>query len=237
MANSYQYNNQTRFLPENTNQVTQQIEIQTDVVENKTVASISKSDKELVRIENLCIKRKHVVKINSPIIKSQKNEEISLLKSIFPAFDAIDIDNQYSFFTQPLTYSMQIKTIENIVGNIHKTLNDETQIELKKSETKKEPDINQIGYWQTVHSIESKQGKLLYRPRNKSRNCTYTTGPCGHHQLTVRALKDIGCKSLQCRKDRLDYNKSLSLSKKLLVLNEKRLKKMELQNLKTIKNI
>ena len=80
-------------------------------------------------------------------------------------------------------------------------------------------------YWQTVYSIESKQGKLLYRPRNKARNCDYTTAPCGHHQLTVQALKDIGCKSLQCRKDRLNYKKSLAMSKKLLALNEKRLKK------------
>ena len=82
-----------------------------------------------------------------------------------------------------------------------------------------------IDYWTTVHSIESKQGKLLFRPTNKERNCTNTLGPCGHHQLTVQALKDIGCGSKQCRIDRLDYDKSLTLSKKLLALNEKRLQK------------
>lgn len=92
-----------------------------------------------------------------------------------------------------------------------------------------------IGYWQTVHSIESKQGKLLYRPRNKSKNCNNTSGPCGHHQLTVQALKDIGCNSLQCRKDRLDYNKSLKLSKKLLALNEKRLRKNGISKLQGYK--
>ncbi len=95
--------------------------------------------------------------------------------------------------------------------------------------SKKDKDIDfvlaKVTYWDTVHSIESKQGKLLYRPRNKSRSCTYTTAPCGHHQLTVRALKDIGCKSLQCRKDRLIYSKSLKMSKKLLAKNENRLKK------------
>lgn len=80
-------------------------------------------------------------------------------------------------------------------------------------------------YWDLVYSIESKQGRLLYRPRNKSKNCTWTTGPCGHHQLTVKALKDIGCNSMQCRKDRLIFSKSLAMSKKLLALNEKRLKK------------
>jgi len=101
--------------------------------------------------------------------------------------------------------------------------------------TKKERENNRIlakvGYWDTVHSIESKQGKLLYRPRNKSRSCTYTTAPCGHHQLTVQALKDIGCNSIQCRKDRLNYSKSLKMSKQLLALNEKRLKKNGYQNL------
>lgn len=101
--------------------------------------------------------------------------------------------------------------------------------------TKKDKQINailaKVDYWDTVHSIESKQGKLLYRPRNKSRSCNYTTAPCGHHQLTVRALKDIGCKSLQCRKDRLNYSKSLKMSKKLLAKNEKRLKKNGYENL------
>lgn len=89
-----------------------------------------------------------------------------------------------------------------------------------------------VNYWQTVHSIESKQGKLLYRPRNKAKNCTHTSGPCGHHQLTVQALKDIGCHSQQCRKDRLNYKKSLNLSKKLLALNEQRLRKNGISNLK-----
>ena len=48
----------------------------------------------------------------------------------------------------------------------------------------------------------------------------------------MNALNDVGCKSLQCRKDRLDYNKSLELSKKLLVLNQRRLKKNGLSKLK-----
>jgi len=80
-------------------------------------------------------------------------------------------------------------------------------------------------YWEIVYAIESSQGKLLYRKRNKARNCTWTTAPCGHHQLTVKALKDIGCTQLQCRKDRLNFSKSLEMSKKLLTLNEKRLAK------------
>ena len=83
--------------------------------------------------------------------------------------------------------------------------------------------IARVDYWDTVYSIESKQGKFLYRPRNKSRNCTWTTSPCGHHQLSVQALKDIGCKSLQCKKDRLNFAKSLKMSKKLLAKKERRL--------------
>ena len=108
-----------------------------------------------------------------------------------------------------------------------------TQIidKISKKERQNNRIIAKVGYWDTVHSIESKQGKLLYRPRNKSRSCTYTTAPCGHHQLTVQALKDIGCNSIQCRKDRLNYSKSLKMSKKLLALNEKRLKKNGYQNL------
>lgn len=96
----------------------------------------------------------------------------------------------------------------------------------------KSTDVDKVDYWQTVYSIESKQGKLLYRPRNKAKNCNVTLGPCGHHQLTVQALRDIGCKSMQCRKDRLDFKKSLALSKQLLALNEKRLKNDGLTGLK-----
>lgn len=106
------------------------------------------------------------------------------------------------------------------------------QLTKRKITSNKSIDTSGIGYWQTVHSIESKQGKLLFRPRNKSRNCDWTTAPCGHHQLTARALTDIGCKSLQCRKDRLNYRKSLAMSKRLLALNEKRLSKNGYNNLK-----
>lgn len=80
-----------------------------------------------------------------------------------------------------------------------------------------------LEYWKTVHSVESSQGANLYRPRNKSKSCRSTKGPCGHHQLTVQALKDIGCTKSQCKKDRENYTKSLQMSKKLLKLNEKRL--------------
>lgn len=80
-------------------------------------------------------------------------------------------------------------------------------------------------YWNTLHFIESSSGKRLYRKRNKARSCKWTTTPCGHHQLSVQALKDIGCKSLKCRSARENYNKSLSMSIKLEQINSKRMKK------------
>ncbi len=129
----------------------------------------------------------------------------------------------------------QLKELQIIVDNLDEKskqiVKNQKSNKEKYKPSKKHSKTDEVGYWQTVYSIESKQGKLLYRPRNKARNCNYTLGPCGHHQLTVQALRDIGCKSLQCRKDRLDFNKSLQLSKKLLALNEKRLRKNGLVNL------
>lgn len=90
---------------------------------------------------------------------------------------------------------------------------------------------NVPNYWRTLHSVESKQGAIMYRPRNRSKSCSRTKGPCGHHQLTVRALRDIGCKGARCKKDRENYSKSLQMSKKLLRLNEKRLQMEGLDNL------
>jgi len=80
-------------------------------------------------------------------------------------------------------------------------------------------------YWDTLYFIESSAGKRLYRKRNKARSCKWTTTPCGHHQLSVIALKDIGCTSLKCRSAREDYKKSLSMSRKLEKINIKRMKK------------
>ena len=84
----------------------------------------------------------------------------------------------------------------------------------------KEPD-----FWTTLYSVESKQGKLLYRPSNKNRNCETTSAPCGHHQLSLQALKDISCVTKQCKRDREDFKKSLAMSKQLQAINDKRLKK------------
>lgn len=80
-------------------------------------------------------------------------------------------------------------------------------------------------YWNKLHFIESSAGKKLYRKRNKARSCKWTTTPCGHHQLSVKALKDIGCTSLKCRSAREDYKKSLSMSKKFAEINAQRMKK------------
>ncbi len=78
-------------------------------------------------------------------------------------------------------------------------------------------------YWEVVHSIESKQGQILYRPRNKEKSCVNTSAPCGHYQISVQALKDIGCKTDKCKIDREDSHKSLLMSKKLENINLERL--------------
>ena len=95
-------------------------------------------------------------------------------------------------------------------------------VEVKSTETIVKTESSSL-YWQTVYSVESRQGLMLYRPSNKSKSCRTTRAACGHHQLTVGALKDIGCNSAQCRKDRENFSKSLEMSKKLLKLNEQRL--------------
>ena len=85
--------------------------------------------------------------------------------------------------------------------------------------------ISEPDYWTTLYSVETKQGSRLYRPRNKYKNCSTTSSPCGHHQLSVQALKDIGCTSKQCKKDREDFAKSLFMSKQLQAVNTMRLNK------------
>ncbi|MCF6188931.1 MAG: hypothetical protein L3J51_00465 [Cocleimonas sp.] len=80
-------------------------------------------------------------------------------------------------------------------------------------------------FWTTLYSVETKQGKLLYRPSNKNRNCDTTSAPCGHHQLSLQALKDISCFTKQCKRDRENFQKSLAMSKQLQAINDKRLKK------------
>ena len=145
---------------------------------------------------------------NSTIVaKTYLNKDIDQMHIVLPELETLELKN-FNNLPESISTITNTDNDSKVIGTEH------------------------VGYWQTVYSIESKQGKLLYRPKNKSRNCSYTLGPCGHHQLTVQALKDIGCKSLQCRKDRLNFKKSLSFSKKLLALNEKRLSKDGISKLK-----
>ncbi len=107
-----------------------------------------------------------------------------------------------------------VKTITNDNSNIAS----KSKTDNKKTDTK-------TTYWNKLHFIESSSGKKLYRKRNKARSCKWTTNPCGHHQLSVKALKDIGCTSLKCRSSRENYKNSLSMSKKLADINAKRMQK------------
>ena len=182
----------------------------------------------------------HPIKKN-PIKKQlSKNNDDEITKQTKIAKKTSEKQTHTYTKTKPQTkkkidITAQLKELQIIVDNLDEKskqiVKNQKSIKEKYKSSKKHSQTDEVGYWQTVYSIESKQGKLLYRPRNKARNCNYTLGPCGHHQLTVQALRDIGCKSLQCRKDRLDFNKSLQLSKKLLALNEKRLRKNGLVNL------
>jgi len=86
-------------------------------------------------------------------------------------------------------------------------------------------------FWQILYMIESRQGASLFRPKNRGKSCLNTSAPCGHHQLNAQALKDIGCKSRQCKKDREDYDKSLAMTKKLQAINKKRMKKFGYKDL------
>ncbi len=160
-------------------------------------------------------------------------------------FTPLETEQRYSTYSEdfekssiPLTKTYIAMRTENISNTNSVTYIDIDMDEVTQLETfhfnpidAKTFDSNTSDYWDIVYSIESNQGKLLFRKRNKSKNCAWTTAPCGHHQLTVRALKDIGCKKLQCRKDRLNFSKSLEMSKQLLALNEKRLEKHGHNNL------
>lgn len=141
-----------------------------------------------------------------------------------------NIEEEYSLFLTLDSWKLKKKGNTVIKGAVVASKNNAIKpivinnIIFKKNINKKVTFKNAASnYWKTVYAVESRQGLLLYRPGNKSKNCNRTRGACGHHQLTVDALKDIGCKSAQCKIDREDYSKSLKMSKKLLKLNEKRL--------------
>lgn len=108
---------------------------------------------------------------------------------------------------------------------------DNKTAKLTKKKVKPSDKKQKKTYWDTVYALESSAGKRLYRPSNKSRSCKWTRTPCGHHQLSIIALKDIGCTSLKCRSARSDYKKSLKMSQKLEKLNAKRLKKFGFNHL------
>lgn len=86
-------------------------------------------------------------------------------------------------------------------------------------------------YWTVLHALESSSGKRIYKRSNRARSCQWTKSPCGHHQLSYIALKEIGCTSLKCRKAREDFDQSLKMSKQLQVINKKRLKRLGHSNL------
>lgn len=129
-------------------------------------------------------------------------------------------ENVDSYTTQISSLDTKQNTSETILKKLLKPAKSSTQIAKHSNQKDSKAD-----YWDTLHFIESSSGKRLYRKRNKARSCKWTTTPCGHHQLSVVALKDIGCKTLKCRSARENYDTSLSMSKKLEQINVERMKK------------
>ena len=146
-----------------------------------------------------------VISSVSSIISSYKRPDLPQIDSIDASFRILPRrKNEY-------TISYPFRNTEKASNN-----NYVTQVDNKA----KKPN-----FWSTLYSVESKQGARLYRPRNRSKSCATTSAPCGHHQLSLQALRDIGCTSAQCKKDREDYAKSLAMSQKLQAINQKRLVK------------
>ena len=117
-------------------------------------------------------------------------------------------------------YSGQLHALEKEYTKIIST---ETKIPNENSE--------KLEYWSILYAIESHQGLNLYRPKNSSRNCKLTAFACGHHQLSLQALQDIGCSSIRCKTNRENYAISLLMSKKLETINLVRLKKSGINSL------
>ena len=76
---------------------------------------------------------------------------------------------------------------------------------------KKVANIKASNYWDILTEIESKSGKLLYRPQQvKSKSCLWVKNPCGWRQVGYKALVDIGEWTKQGTLDREDKEKSLA---------------------------
>jgi len=146
----------------------------------------------------------------SSIISSYKRPDLPQIDSIDASFRILPRrKNEYS-----LSYPFR---------NSEKTINNNDTIHVENKAEKP-------NFWATLYSVESKQGARLYRPRNRSKSCATTSAPCGHHQLSLQALRDIGCTSAHCKKDREDYAKSLAMSQKLQAINQKRLAKKSIKH-------
>ena len=148
------------------------------------------------------------------------------LKTTYVEFPKIDTKPTVDSQKTTNTASVEHSDIELEVANVEM----KTYV-FNAEKNNNTANFKQADFWTTLHSVESKQGKLLYRPSNKNKNCDSTSSPCGHHQLSLQALKDISCTTKQCKRDREDFQKSLAMSKQLQALNDKRLKKAGYTNL------
>jgi len=123
----------------------------------------------------------------------------------------LNLPTNFESFGDPTSLNMKL-TNKQIILDVPETIENKDRIVLQTP-----------SYWDIVHSIESKQGKRLYRPRNEEKSCENTNAPCGHFQISAQALKDIGCNTNQCKIDRKNLKQSLSMSKALEKINLGRL--------------
>ncbi len=172
------------------------------------------------------------VRSEPKVVKNKKRVEKNTMPSAIADTannSSINLDDKKICMSKALTVQ---KPAKQITSNDKKAAapakKENKQVATKTRQGKKN---HTMSYWETVYALESSSGKRLYRRSNKSRSCKWTNTPCGHYQLSIVALKDIGCTSLKCRSARADYKKSLAMSKKLEEINTKRLKKFGFNNL------
>ena len=172
---------------------------------------------------------------------------IMLILSFFPipnittvearAFNATQIKNERNKFSKAYTkgytdgYNAAMAQLNVLIAPTKSTKPQIAKvvkpiIPLKKSSRRKislKDLINDKPFWDTMWAYESGRGKNLYQRRDRS--CNTTNRPCGHFQLYVGALSDIGENNYQGKKCRASYSCSIRQARKYLKIIHGRLPK------------
>lgn len=111
--------------------------------------------------------------------------------------------------------------IKNKSAYVSSFENKKSKPKIKKTLVRSDRKIN---FYERLYAIESNSGKDLFIPyldKKGIKNCKKTTKACGHHQLTLGAIKDIPmCKKRVrwCMKKRLDFKVSYRMAKQYVNL-------------------